>query len=97
MDILCECGKEAVEHDTDNFPCKWTEADVLRQHLRGLEIMVDRISEINSQYVFLARPIRDLCYEIEKLPAGEQQTKVSIMASGIFQKIWALTRGGNHD
>lgn len=29
-----QCGQEAAEHDQDNFPCKMTEADVLREHLR---------------------------------------------------------------
>lgn len=35
----------------------------------------------------LANDARLLCYEIEKLPASEQQTKASVMASELLQNI----------
>jgi len=36
-----------------------------------------------------AERMLNLCHEIEKLPAGEQQTKVSIMASELQKEIQA--------
>ena len=35
----------------------------------------------------LRRELIELCWEIEKFPAGEQQTKVSLMASNLLQKL----------
>lgn len=35
--------------------------------------------------------MRDLCYEIERLPAGDQQTNLSIHASAIAQELQRLT------
>jgi hypothetical protein len=35
----------------------------------------------------LNKKLLELCYEIEKLPASEQQTKISVMMSDLMQNI----------
>jgi hypothetical protein len=35
----------------------------------------------------LIKKALELCYEIEKLPASEQQTKLSVMASSLYQDL----------
>lgn len=41
------CHGEAAEHDKPGYPCKLTEADVLREHLREhatvLEVLLDQV------------------------------------------------------
>lgn len=40
----------------------------------------------------LEAKLLELCYEIEKLPASEQQTKVVIICSDLLHKVQAFNR-----
>jgi hypothetical protein len=42
-----------------------------------------------AQYIPIAFSVLELCHEIEKLPASEQQTKISVMAGEIYQRLKA--------
>ncbi len=44
----------------------------------------------------LLQQARDLCYAIERLPAGEHQTKLISMASEVSFALQNLQRNGDH-
>lgn len=47
------------------------------------------VEPIQSWRPSLAQDALELCWEIEKLPASEQQTKIIIMASNLYQMLEA--------
>lgn len=42
----------------------------------------------------LAQQMLELCWEIEKLPCSEQQTKCSVIASSLHSKLYDLAMAG---
>ena len=59
-----------------------------RKKLRNCPKFGDHLTSNDSSS--LQDEMRELCYAIEELPASEQQTKISVMASGLNTKIEQL-------
>ena len=63
--------------------------DEVEAELDRIRPTLDRVEKLSAELVRRLAEARrvagELCVEIEKLPAGEQQTKVSLMASGLRQ------------
>lgn len=62
-DYLCpSCGREAILHDANDFPCKLTESDVLREHLRKIQservVSLQHIYKETEQELSVARQPR---------------------------------------
>jgi hypothetical protein len=62
-----------------------------------MEKMVDRLTAKTALLAMFVGPLRELCYEVEKLDASEQQTKVSILAADIAREIESIARGQKAD
>ena len=54
------------------------------------EIVLQANEESHGRFVEMKELATQLCYAIESLPASEEQTKVSIMASDLSQRLKAV-------
>ena len=84
-------AKKAMSRATKE---RWTfdPVSMLDMHER-MEAMIDRMSAKNALMALLVGPLRELCYEIEKLPASEQQTRTIILASDIAREVKSIADG----
>ena len=74
-----------------------SEDNVNLSWVREVNSWVEAYNYLNDKYALrhalmalLVGVTRELCYEIEKLPPGEQQTKVSVIAADLSREIKSI-------
>lgn len=74
-----------------------SEENVNLSWVREVNSWVEAYNYLNDKYALrhalmalLVGVTRELCYEIEKLPPGEQQTKVSVIAADLSREIKSI-------